>query len=98
MPTLTLPSLAFASAGSLPLPLRGRGATQAPSLFTVMAGLVPAIHVFPWEEKENVDARDKPGHDGAREIAGTSHCRIVAVWTFVARDFVDGVLDLSFSA
>ena len=28
----------------------------------VMAGLVPAIHVFPYEEKV-VDARDKPGHD-----------------------------------
>jgi hypothetical protein len=29
-----------------------------------MAGLVPAIHVFTgfWE-KEDVDARDKPGHD-----------------------------------
>jgi len=28
-----------------------------------MAGFVPAIHVFPAEENENVDARDKPAHD-----------------------------------
>ena len=27
-----------------------------------MAGLVPAIHVFPYENKD-VDARVKPGHD-----------------------------------
>jgi hypothetical protein len=32
-------------------------------LISVMAGLVPAIHVlFPATEKD-VDARDKPGHD-----------------------------------
>jgi hypothetical protein len=29
----------------------------------VMAGLVPAIHVFD-AAKDDVDARDKPGHDG----------------------------------
>jgi hypothetical protein len=30
-----------------------------------MAGLVPAIHVFvSLERKQDVDARDKPGHDG----------------------------------
>jgi len=28
-----------------------------------MAGLVPAIHVFPAAENKDVDARDKPGHD-----------------------------------
>jgi hypothetical protein len=28
-----------------------------------MAGLVPAIHVFA-AEKQDVDARDKRGHDG----------------------------------
>jgi hypothetical protein len=28
-----------------------------------MAGLVPAIHVFSEQTKEDVDARDKPGHD-----------------------------------
>ena len=29
----------------------------------VMAGLVPAIHVFGTLAKQDVDARDKPGHD-----------------------------------
>ncbi|SHG27079.1 hypothetical protein SAMN05443248_0958 [Bradyrhizobium erythrophlei] len=28
-----------------------------------MAGLDPAIHVFPDRETKDVDARDKPGHD-----------------------------------
>jgi hypothetical protein len=29
-----------------------------------MAGLVPAIHVFLFlQSKQDVDARDKPGHD-----------------------------------
>jgi hypothetical protein len=28
-----------------------------------MAGLVPAIHVLVSAAKEDVDARDKPGHD-----------------------------------
>jgi hypothetical protein len=28
-----------------------------------MAGLVPAIHVLIATKKEDVDARDKPGHD-----------------------------------
>jgi hypothetical protein len=31
----------------------------------VMAGLVPAIHVFLQTCRKDVDARDKPGHDGA---------------------------------
>jgi hypothetical protein len=29
-----------------------------------MAGLVPAIHVVPRSMKQDVDARDKRGHDG----------------------------------
>jgi hypothetical protein len=29
-----------------------------------MAGLVPAIYVFLLQRSEDVDARDKPGHDG----------------------------------
>jgi hypothetical protein len=29
-----------------------------------MAGLVPAIHVLAATPKKDVDARDKPGHDG----------------------------------
>src|SRR5439155_7555998 len=35
----------------------------------VMAGFVPAIHVWPPlrpQRREGVDARDTPGHDGAR--------------------------------
>jgi hypothetical protein len=32
-------------------------------LFPVMAGLIPAIHVFSTAESKDVDARDKPGHD-----------------------------------
>ena len=31
---------------------------------TVLAGLDPAIHVFHSCNKQDVDARDKPGHDG----------------------------------
>jgi len=34
------------------------------ALDTVMAGLVPAIHVFGAARKQDVDAQDKPGHDG----------------------------------
>jgi hypothetical protein len=30
----------------------------------VMAGFIPAIHVFLAVAKQDVDARDKPGHDG----------------------------------
>ena len=36
--------------------------TFAPILRFVMAGLDPAIHVF-LAPKQDVDARDKPGHD-----------------------------------
>jgi hypothetical protein len=31
-----------------------------------MAGLVPAIHAFLVEPPQDVDARDKRGHDGAK--------------------------------
>jgi hypothetical protein len=31
----------------------------------VMPGLVPGIHVFRDAEKQDVDSRDKPGHDAA---------------------------------
>jgi hypothetical protein len=34
------------------------------SFYSVMAGLVPAIHVFVTVTEEGVDARVKPGHDG----------------------------------
>jgi hypothetical protein len=29
----------------------------------VMPGLVPGIHVFCYRRQEDVDGRDKPGHD-----------------------------------
>jgi hypothetical protein len=31
-----------------------------------MPGLVPGIHVLATNNKEDVDGRDKPGHDGSR--------------------------------
>ena len=33
----------------------------------VMAGLDPAIHAFVAQGKQDVDARDKPGHDEQRD-------------------------------
>jgi hypothetical protein len=38
-----------------------------------MPGLAPGIHVFflcPLENKEDVDGRDKPGHDGEGRFIG----------------------------
>jgi hypothetical protein len=32
-------------------------------VINVMAGFIPAIHVFLYEMLEDVDGRDKPGHD-----------------------------------
>ncbi|MGX1103750.1 hypothetical protein AB7M47_002133 [Bradyrhizobium elkanii] len=44
----------------------------------VMAGLVPAIHVFSSRGNEDVDARDKPGHDEfvGTPIASNGHMRL----------------------
>ena len=46
-------------------------------LVVVMPGLVPGIHVL-WLKKEDVDGRDKPGHDGIIGICTASifilHC------------------------
>jgi hypothetical protein len=41
----------------------------AATTHAVMAGLGPAIHDFASGAKEDVDARDKPGHD---DDAGTA--------------------------
>jgi hypothetical protein len=41
------------------------GWTQCDYLSAVMAGLVPAIHVF-FAAKESVEGRDKRGHDDER--------------------------------
>ena len=38
-----------------------------------MAGLVPAFHVFDAIRKQDVDARDKPGHDGVKWIQVYPH-------------------------
>jgi hypothetical protein len=40
-----------------------RAATQ---MRAVMAGFIPAIHVFLFGRKQDVNARDKPGHDELR--------------------------------
>jgi hypothetical protein len=32
----------------------------------VMPGLVPGIHVFLFDAKQDVDGRDRPGHDASR--------------------------------
>jgi len=40
----------------------GKGWVQFGPIHSVMAGLVPAIHVL-LSGTEHVDARDKPGHD-----------------------------------
>ncbi|MCA1402850.1 hypothetical protein [Bradyrhizobium sp. BRP56] len=44
----------------------------------VMAGLVPAIHVFSSRGNEDVDARDRPGHDEfvGTPIASNGHMRL----------------------
>jgi hypothetical protein len=39
----------------------------APAGVTVMPGLVPGIHVFCFFD-QNVDGRDKPGHDERRQL------------------------------
>jgi hypothetical protein len=36
-------------------------------MYSVMAGLVPAIHVCGSRGKEDVDARDKRGHDESNQ-------------------------------
>ena len=43
--------------------------TPNSTLLFVMAGLVPAIHVFLFRASQDVDARDKPGHDEPDDAA-----------------------------
>jgi citronellyl-CoA dehydrogenase len=40
-----------------------------------MPGLVPGIHVFLSGAKEDVDGRDKPGHDGVDNFLSPSVIR-----------------------
>ena len=42
-----------------------------------MAGLVPAIHVLTANEEEDVDARDKRGHD---DVSNNRYLTTAAVW------------------
>src|SRR5258707_1190248 len=39
------------------------------STYSVMPGLVPGIHVFFVHNKQDVDGRDKPGHDEFNTLA-----------------------------
>jgi hypothetical protein len=50
------------------------------SVYLVMAGLVPAIHVLD-AAKRDVDARDEPGHDD-RESGPYSAARLAALANF----------------
>jgi hypothetical protein len=43
-----------------------------------MAGFMPAIHVFLATLKQDMDGRDKPGHDVEREMPGNLRYRAVA--------------------
>jgi hypothetical protein len=45
---------------------------------TVMAGLVPAIHVFGASKKQDVDARHEAGHDESRRLAAGALSAICA--------------------
>src|SRR6266702_2852242 len=50
----------------------------------VMAGLVPAIHVYPQSKRPKRDARDKPGHDDVEAIAPYNDDCYVAFFANVA--------------
>ena len=52
----------------------------------VMAGLDPAIHVFPVSTRQYVDARDKPGHDGGEGVA--IHVNDGVAMSLIGRIFV----------
>jgi len=40
-------------------------------ILLVMPGLVPGIHVFAPASKEDVDGRDRPGHDESKSFSGS---------------------------
>ena len=65
-------------AGSLPVLMGSAGSYQRCWMIThsvVMAGLVPAIHVFLEKVKQDVDARHKAGHDAGECGAGWFNTR-----------------------
>jgi hypothetical protein len=49
------------------------------TLSAVMAGLVPATHVFLHREKQDVDAHDKRGHDESKaaQLGMTRRLKVV---------------------
>ncbi|YBW38027.1 hypothetical protein ACMYR2_0519 [Nitrobacter sp. TKz-YC01] len=53
----------------------------------VMPGLVPGIHVFVRDSKQDVDGRDKPGHDGNEQLP----CEIV----YINRSISGGISGIS---
>ena len=58
----------------------------------VMAGLVPAIHVFGVARPQDVDARDKRGHDGREAV------RFNSSWPGIKPSFVMAGLVASFNS
>jgi uncharacterized membrane protein len=54
--------------------------TPSTNLFpVVMAGFIPAIHVLFRSHNEDVDGRDKPGHDGAKQGLVLTSCFVAAI-------------------
>ena len=53
-----------------------------------MAGLVPAIHVYPRGTLLNVDARDKPGHDVVEAAQFRNDGYVASVVTFFLNTFL----------
>jgi hypothetical protein len=51
-----------------------------------MAGLAPAIHVFLLGDRQDVDARVKPAHDGIKYL-GAMHLRYILTRLFA--EFAD---------
>jgi len=45
-----------------------------------MAGLVPAIHVFAADRPQDVDARDKRGHDEGKRVTSWTHPHLLIYW------------------
>jgi hypothetical protein len=54
----------MAGVAGLPELTRRSGVVDGQRLNSVMPGLVPGIHAL--AKSEDVDGRDKPGHDGVR--------------------------------
>ena len=55
-----------------------------PHTFLVMPGLIPGIHVFGASAKQDVDGRDKPGHDGVGRRRVIRFAAIAFAFIFIA--------------